>query len=132
MAKTPGFKITQTIPDLIAESRKPRIQPETGWWNIGESEPLEILFNPEGGDWGNAGVLAGITHAPSSFYLDSAEGEVRLRGVIDGGVSGDIVFYLPPEACPEYRQEFSCAVIGGGTANVSVNVSGAVVVEFIN
>lgn len=129
MARTPTFKIARSTSDMLAEQRKPQIQPETGWWKIGELEPLEIPFE---GAWGNAGVLAGVTHAPASFYLDSAEGEVRYRGVVDGGGVGEVIFVMPEEARPEYEQGFTCRVVGGGTANITVNTDGEVILESLN
>ncbi len=124
MAKTPDFKITKTPADLISNLRKPPILPETGWWNIGEDEPYEIPFE---GSWGNSGD----PFAPASWYL-SEDGESRLRGVVDGGDEGDVIFYLPEEMWPEYKQFFACSVVDGGTANISVDTDGAVTLESFN
>lgn len=122
MAKAPGFKVARTTSEIIAELRKPPILPETGWWNIGDGEPLEIPFE---GSWGNNGDT---NEAPASFYL-SEDGEARLRGVVDGGNEGDTIFILPEELRPEWNQTFACAVIGGGTANIIVNIDGEVILE---
>jgi len=125
MARSPGFKNTTTTSELISELRKPEILPETGWWNVGEEEPQEIPFE---GTWGNYGN----DYAPTSWYL-STNGETRLRGVVDGGNEGSIIFYLPEEVWPEYKQVFTCALVDtDGTANVSVDVDGAVRLEFLN
>ncbi len=123
MAKTPGFKITKSTSDLISDLRKPRVLPETGWWNIGEDEPREIPFE---GSWGN--YDDGNNYAPASFYL-SEDGESRLRGVVDGGSEGEVIFILPEEMWPEYTQVFACSVIGGGTANIIVWDTGEVELE---
>ena len=124
MAKSPGFKRARTTTELISELRKPRVLPETGWWNVGEEEPYEIPF--EGG-WGNEGD----TYAPASWYL-AEDGESRLRGVVTGGDEGEVIFYLPEEMWPEYKQVFACSVIDGGTANISVDTDGAVTLESFN
>lgn len=129
MPKSPTFKLSQTIQELISEQRKPQLLPETGWWKIGEDEPAEIPFEVP---WGNYGIQAGITYPAAAFYNDSAEGEVRTRGVVTGGGVGDIIFTYPPESRPEYRQEFTCAVIGGGTANLAVYPNGDLVLESLN
>lgn len=120
--------IDKSLGDVIASTRRPRLGPETGWWKVGPSQPHEVDFNAP---WGNAGVLNDITHAPASWYL-SHNGEVRLRGVVDGGDIGDIIFTLPPEVRPEYAQTFICAIIDGGAhANVRVEPNGDVILESI-
>ena len=123
MAKSPGFKNTKSTAELISELRKPKVLPETGWWNIGIDEPNEIPFE---GDWGN--YDDGDGYAPTSFYL-SEDGEARLRGVVDGGDVGETIFVLPEEMWPEYTQVFACSVIGGGTANIKVWYDGTVELE---
>lgn len=131
MSKTPDLNVNRTIGEVIAAQRKPNIQSETGWYNVGEEwavgEPITVGFTNA---WGNAGIFDGITHAPVGWYL-AEDGEVRLRGVIDGGVAGDSVFQLPIEVRPEYAQTFICAVIGGGQANIRIDADGVVTVESI-
>jgi len=126
MARSPGFKNTTSTAELIAELRKPKVLPETGWWNVGEDEPYEIPFE---GDWGNSNEDFNLP--PASWYL-SEDGEVRLRGVVDGGNEGDTIFVLPEEVIPEYNQRFACSLIGGGTANILVNINGEVILESYN
>lgn len=125
MAKTPGFKIARTIPEMIADARRPKIKADTAWYKVGISEFQGVGFT---NSWLNVGFLAGITHAPTGWYL-SENGEVRLRGVVDGGLPGTVIFNLPEEVRPEYAQTFVCATIGGGTANIRVEPDGDVLLE---
>lgn len=132
MPRSRDLNIDKTIFDVVGNVRAPRIEPETGWYNIGEEwaaeEPIEFDFL---NGWGNVGTVEDVPHAPASFYL-SEDGEVRLRGVIDGGSVGTIAFMLPEEVRPEFAQTFICALIGGGQANVRVTPDGAVFVESIS
>lgn len=128
MPKTPDLNVNRSIGDIIAQGRKPRLQPETGWYKVGVSEAYAVSFI---NSWGNAGVVAGITNAPTGWYL-SEDGEVRLRGKITGGVAATTVFNLPEEVRPEYAETFICAVDGGGKANVTIKPNGDVIVDTIN
>jgi len=125
MPKSRDLNIDKDIFDIVGQDRRPKLEPETGWWNVGEEEPHEIPFEDAWGNYGN-------DYAPASWYL-STNGETRLRGVVDGGDEGTIMFYLPEEVWPEYKQVFTCALVDElGTANVSVDVDGAVRFEFLN
>jgi hypothetical protein len=128
MPKSRDLNIDNSLADVVGQTRRPKLEPETGWYKIGASESYAISFN---NSWGNVGVLAGITNAPASFYL-SDSGEVRCRGKIDGGSAGTVVFILPDEVRPEYAETFICAVDGGGKANVTVHANGQVIVDTIS
>jgi len=128
MPKSRDLNIDRTIGDVIQSTRRPTLEPETGWYKIGISEAYAISFD---NSWGNVGVLAGVTNAPASFYL-SEDGEVRCRGKIDGGAVGTTAFVLPEEVCPEYAETFICAVDGGGSANVTVHPNGNVIIDSIS
>jgi len=128
MSKSRDLNIDKTIFDVVGNTRAPRLEPETGWYKAGPSEAHEIDFQ---NSWGNVGVLAGVTNAPAGWYL-SEDGEVRMRGKIDGGAAGTIVLVLPEEVRPEYAETFICAVDSGGKANVTVHANGEVIVDTIN
>ena len=131
MPKSRDLNIDRTIGDVANQTRRPKLEPETGWYNIGEEwaadEPIEFDFL---NGWGNLGTVDDIEHAPASFYL-STNGEVRWRGVIDGGSAETICFMIPEEIRPQFAQTFICALIGGGQANVRVTPDGVVFVESI-
>lgn len=120
MAKTPGFKITRTIPDLLAKQSKPAILPETGWWKIGASEAQLIEFK---NNWGNS-VNASLDFAPLRYYL-SEDGEVRIHGHIQGGTVGTVVCTFPPEVRPEFDETFICPLSdGSGHATFRLKTNG--------
>lgn len=125
MPKSRDLNIDKTIFDVVGNVRSPNLEPETGWWKIGETELQEIPF--ENG-WGN---YDDVEEAPLAYYL-SHHGEVRCRGVIDGGAVGDVVFVFPEEARPETRQRYTCSIVGGGFANVIVEPDGSLIVVDIN
>lgn len=126
MARTPGFKIAKTTNDMLAETRKPKVQPETGWWRVGEDEEQEIPF---GVGWGNA-ATASMDLAPLRYYL-ADDGEVRIHGHITGGDIGSIIFTLPHEARPEFAETFICPLDDGvGHATIRIHVNGDV--ELVN
>lgn len=128
MPKSRDLNIDRDVWDILGEVRRPKLEAETGWYKVGPAQPHETDF--ENG-WGNVGVLAGVTNAPASWYLSSG-GEVRLRGKIDGGSVGTVVFTLPEEVRPQYAETFICAVEGGGKANVTVHANGEVIVDTIS
>ena len=124
MARTPGFKITKTIPDLLAKQNKPSLLPETGWWKIGASEAQLIEFK---NNWGNS-ANASLDFAPLRFYI-SEDGEVRLHGHITGGSVGSIVCTLPIEARPEFDETFICPLSDGtGHATIRIQTNGDITV----
>lgn len=126
MAKTPGFKITRSIPELLAKQSKPAILPETGWWKIGASEAQLIPFQQ---GWGNV-VNASLDFAPLRYYL-SEDGEVRLHGHITGGSPGSKICTLPAEARPEFDETFICPLSdGSGHATIRIRTNGDV--ELVN
>lgn len=125
MARSPDFKNNRTIADLIADTRKPRPMAETGWWKIGATQEYEIAFQ---NSWANVG---GSGIPPAAFTTDE-NGWVRMRGQIDGGSVGTVLFNLPTEARPEYFEPFTVAVDGGGSANIGVYPNGDVKLEALN
>lgn len=127
MARSPDYPYKDRLDDIVGELRRDHLMPETGWQKVGPSQDHEIDFD---GAWANAGVVAGVTNAPASWYL-AEDGEVRLRGKIDGGTTGTVVFILPEEVRPEFAETFICAVDGGGKANVTVHANGEVIVDSV-
>jgi hypothetical protein len=138
MGRTPDFKVNKTIPDLISDTRKPQVIPETGWYRIAATE--NYVAQSAGGQyistlteavfrnsWKDVtGVL--VTNAPASWYL-SADGEVRFRGLITGGSQFSVVCILPEEIRPEYAETFICPIQFGGKANVTIWPDGRMVVD---
>ncbi len=125
MPKSPNFRRNKTISDLISDIRKPPHEPDTAWYKIGIEQEYEIPFE---NSWGNAG---GANDPDAQFYT-SADGEGRLKGLVDGGAEGTTIFTLPEECRPRYREVFTCALEGGGSANVGVYPDGSVVLESYN
>jgi hypothetical protein len=136
--RSPDFKRNKSIVDLISDTRKPKLLPETGWYRVAITSLYEATS--AGGQyygstvaifknsWQNSG---GLTNAPVSWYL-SQNGEVRFRGKIAGGFPGTVVFTLPEEVRPQYAETFIVAVDGGTTtANVIVFANGDVTVESV-
>lgn len=112
MARTPGFKITKSVIDMLSETRKPSILPETGWWKAGASEPHQISFDS---DWVNSGA---VNHPDTAWWL-SEDGEGRLRGKVRDGSVGNSILTLPEEIRPEFDQEFICPVDDDGNIDLS-------------
>ncbi len=125
MPKTPNFKRNKTISDLISDTRKPRVIADTAWYKVGASQAYQIAFED---GWANSG---GVDEDDAQWYMDDG-GETRLMGVVAGGGAGSTIFTLPEENRPRGVQTFTCAVIGGGTANVAVYPDGSVICESFN
>ncbi len=125
---TPNFKKNRTLPDLIADTRKPKLIPDTAWYKVGPSEAYEIEFQ---GAWANVG---GSGNPDAQWHTDHSgqNSEARVIGLVEGGDEGDIIFTLPDDTRPRYLQGFTCRVVGGGTANVLVYPNGDVVLESYN
>ena len=111
--------------DLISDTRKPPILADTAWYRVGTTEDYEIPF--ENG-WSNSG---GTDEANAGWYEDEG-GETKLEGVVVGGGEGETIFTLPEENRPRTVKTFTCALIGGGSANVAVYPNGEVVLENFN
>lgn len=123
MAKSPDFPFASSLTEVLVQRTKPRLIPETGWHKIGVSEAYAIGFT---NSWAAAND---VDEAEPAFYV-SESGEARFRGKVDGGAVGTIMFVLPPEARPEYREKYTCSM-EGGWANVEVDQNGNVtLVEF--
>jgi hypothetical protein len=123
--RSPDFRRNKTIPELLADTRRPRIIPDTAWYLIGVDEDYEIPFED---GWANSG---GVDEDDAQWY-HSEDGEVRVKGVVTGAGEGTTIFTLPEEGRPRGKQTFTCAVIGGGSANVAVYPNGEVVLESFN
>lgn len=129
MARSRDLGIDKTIGDVIASVRKPKLEPETGWYTAGDNPIIGQV--PFEGDWGNAGTVDGRDYPGAAWYL-SHHGEVRHKGVVTGGSVGDTILILPEEYRIEERQVFACSMIGGGTANILVDTDGSLIVESIS
>lgn len=133
MPRTPDFRKSNSPAELISSIRRPKLIAETGYYNVGEAwdpeDPTTIDVDFTNG-WGNIGIFNDITRAPAGWYL-AEDGETRLRGVVDGGDVDTVLFNLPEEVRPEYGDTWACAILGGGTANIRVDVNGDVYLESI-
>jgi hypothetical protein len=138
MSRSPDFKINKSIPELISDTRRPEILPDTGWYRVSITENFEAsgpsaqfigstlaVFK---NSWNN---VVGSDVPPASWYL-SGGGEVRYRGRVTGGAIGTLIFVVPEEVRPEFTEYKVCQVIGGGTASVSIWPDGSVIFEGIN
>lgn len=114
MARSPDYPYKHRLDDIVGELRRDKILPETGWYKVGASD-LDVPFQ---NSWENAGVVAGVTNAPASWYL-SEDGETRLRGKVVGGAVGTVVFTLPEEVRPEFGQTFICPTDDDGEIDLS-------------
>lgn len=122
---SPNFRKHRTISDLISDTRKPKVGADTAWYKVGIDEDYEIPFED---GWENSG---GVDEDEAQWYMDDG-GETRLMGVVTGGGVDSTIFTLPEENRPRGVQTFTCAVIGGGTANIAVYPDGSVVCESFN
>ena len=125
MSRSPNFKRNPTIADLISDTRKPKIEADTAWYKVGAAEDYEIPFE---NSTTNSG---GTDEEDAQWYMDDG-GETRVKGVVNPPAEGDTMFTLPEENRPRGVQTFTCAVIGGGSANVAVYPDGSVVFEGFN
>jgi hypothetical protein len=125
MARTPNFKRNRTLADLISDTRKPKREADTAWYRVGIDQDYEVPFE---NSWDNVG---GVGIPPAQWYMDEF-GEVKCKGLVDGGAEGTTIFTLPEENRPQHKEVFTCALDGGGTANVAVYPNGEVVLESFN
>ena len=123
--KSPNFRRNKSLPEMMADTRKPKLIADTAWYKVGPSQAYQIVF--ENG-WANVG---GSGNPDVQWYVDG-EGEKKLIGLVDGGDEGTVIFNLPEEVRPRYKQIYVCAVDGGGTANIGVYPNGDVVLEGYN
>lgn len=119
MPRTPDFKATRTIPQMISELGRPQPQPETGWHKAGASEANGVDFL---NSWAGASG-----YADPAWYL-SEDGEVRFRGRIDGGAEGTIVMVLPEEIRPEFADTWICDMQPTGYAKIEIDTDGTMTV----
>jgi hypothetical protein len=135
--RSPDFKRNKSMMELIADTRKPKLMPETGWYRIGISELFEgagqgglfvgsslAIFDLYA-SWRNVDDTptsgSASASSPASWYL-SPDGDVRLRGrVISPEITGEIetLFWLPPEARPEFIERFIVTVDAYGNVDLS-------------
>lgn len=127
MSRSPDYPYQSRLDDIVGNLRRDKLLPETGWYKVGASDLDAPFLN----SWANAGIVAGVTNAPASWYL-AEDGEVRLRGKIDGGTVGTVAFVLPEEVRPQYAETFICAVDGGQKANITIHANGEVIVDSIS
>ena len=125
MGKSPNFRRSKTLPDLISDIRKPPRLADTAWYKVGIDEDYEIPF--ENGTSNSNGT----DQEDAQWYMDEI-GETILKGVVNPPGEGETMFVLPEENRPRGIQTFTCAVIGGGSANVAVYPDGSVVFEGFN
>lgn len=125
MPRSPDFLKHKTIPELIADTRKPKVIADTAWYKVGATEDYEIPF---GAGWANVGASG---NPDAQWYVDE-NGEAKVMGTVDGGTLGTTIFVLPEETRPRHRMVFVCAIEGGGTANIAVYPNGNVVLESYN
>ena len=115
MSKSRDLGIDKTIFDVVGNTRAPKLEPETGWYNVGEEwaegEPITVEFLD---GWENSGGNG----PPASWYL-SEDGEVRLRGQVIGGDDDSTIFVLPIEVRPEFEEIFVCPVDEDGNLDLS-------------
>jgi len=123
--KSNDFKRSKSLPELIADTRKPKRLADTAWYKVGEVEDYEIPFED---DWVN---VSGDEDPDARWYMNE-EGETIVEGIVTGGAEGSTIFTFPEENRPRYRKFFTCAVVGGGSANVCVYPNGEVVLESFN
>ena len=86
----------------IAISIKRIIQPES-WHNVGDTG--EPVFK---NSWANSG-----TGAVASFYIDASE-RVYIKGHVNTGASGTVVFTLPEGYRTPEQLSFTCHTVSGG------------------
>jgi len=100
---TREFPGQRSFVDSVRALEKKQLHSETGWINVGITNPSDPDYDispPFQNGWSN--IPDGC---PLSFYL-SRDGEVRMRGNIQGGPFASIVFTLPNGYCPEYIERF--------------------------
>lgn len=123
--KSPDFKRSNNIYELISDTRKPKRLADTAWYKVGAAEDYEIPFTA---GWANVGASG---NPDAQWYVDE-NGEAKVMGTVDGGTLGTTIFKFPEETRPRHRMVFVCAVEGGGTANIAVYPNGDVVLESYN
>ena len=123
--RSPNFKRNKTVPELLSDTRKPKLIADTAWYKIGPSEAYEIIFQ---NSWANVG---GSGNPDAQWYVDE-NGESKCVGLVEGGDEGTVIFEFPEENRPRFKQVYTCAVDGGGTANIAVYPNGEVVLESYN
>lgn len=126
MPKSPDLRRNKTLGDLVSNTRKPKLLPETGWYRLAITELFE--GQTAGGQYlgstlailENSWVGIGSTSAPPSFYL-SEDGETRFRGKVSGGAaSGEVMTVLPEEVRPQYAQTFIVPMNDTGVVDLSL------------
>lgn len=142
MPRTPHFLHNRGLPEVVAELRKPRLLPYSGWIGVGTSEsgdPEDPLLEPMQtavgeyihgisppflNNWKNV-IDDDFDYARMAFYM-SADGEIRFRGHVRGGAENTNIFRLPVGYRPEYTETFRQPNDAGGSATISVGSDGFV------
>lgn len=126
--KSPNFKRNKSVAELISDTRKPILLPDSAWYKVGPSEAYQIEFNSP---WQNVG---GSGNPDAQWHTDHSgeNSEARVIGLVEGGDEGTVIFTLPDDTRPRSVQGFVCRVLGGGTANILVYPNGDVELESYN
>lgn len=114
---SPDMPAHKNIIDRIMALSAPARRSYDGWVAVGTQEAECDFVN----GWGNVGD----PYPPLSFHL-SDEGKVYIRGAIEGGLAGTVVFTLPEYGRPEYSEIFIVAAVGGGYVQIQIDPSGDV------
>jgi hypothetical protein len=122
MSKSKDLNIDNSLADVVGQTRRPKLEPETGWAKVGITAGYEAS-TPKGSFVGvgftNSWISATtVDSVPASWYL-SEDGETRMRGKIRGGATNTVVFALPEEARPEYAETFICPIDTNGNIDLS-------------
>ena len=120
MPKSRDLNIDDDPMSLIMDTRRPKLQSETGWGRVGITSGFEGISDD--------GYFVGVSfenswenvtdEAPASWWL-SESGEARLRGRVTGGSEGTTIFTLPEEVRPKFVQEFICVLDDDGNLDLS-------------
>lgn len=103
--------------ERVQRLNTPHKRPYDGWIMVGDADWDTGFQN----GWSNLGG----SYPPLSYHM-SGEGKVYIRGAVDGGAIGSVIFTLPEGFWPEYVEVFIVAAIGGGSCQVEISTTGDV------
>lgn len=103
--------------ERVQRLNAPKKRAYDGWIEVGDPDWDTGFQN----GWGNVGD----PYPPLSYHL-SDEGKVYIRGAVDGGALGTVIFTLPDGFWPEYNEVFIVAAVGGGSCQVEISTTGDV------
>jgi len=121
MSKSRDLNIDDNPIALIQDTRRPKLESETGWARVGITSGYEGISDDGyfvGIAFENSWANTSVTEAPASWWL-SESGEGRLRGKVTNGTAGTTIFTLPEEMRPKYAQEFLCSMDENGNIDLS-------------